>query len=110
MKGHAPLGNIVKDLNEKAHFVTEFHNDLRTRLYSAAEMFLSDETKMDEEYPEDWETRENVCDVFERMKPRFLVYAPFVEMCNNVEKIITLMKSLRKFTQVNLILQKKEQC
>ena len=91
MNGQGPLGHIVKDLNEQAHYVTEFHNDLKARLHSAAEMFLSD-NKKDEECPADWETKENVCDVFEIMKPRFLVYAPFVEMCNNVENIITLMK------------------
>ena len=86
------LGNIVRDLNDWAHFVKEFHDELRYRLDSAAEIFLDTNTSKNMVYPSDWLSRENICDVFVRMKPRFLVYAPFVEMCNNVDKMIDLMK------------------
>ena len=91
MNGSAPLGNIIRELNDKSHFVTEFHAELRNMLDSAAEIFLRNPAN-DVEYPSDWLSRDNICDVFEKMKPRFLVYAPFVEACNNVDKMIELMK------------------
>ena len=86
------LGNIVRDLNDQAHFVKEFHDELRHNLDSAAEIFLDTKTSQNMVYPSDWLSRDNICDVFVRMKPRFLVYAPFVEMCNNVDKMIELNK------------------
>ena len=86
------LGSIVRDLNDKAHFVKEFHDELRHKLAAAAEIFLDTNTSQNMVYPSDWLSRENICDVFVKMKPRFLVYAPFVEMCNNVDKMIDLMK------------------
>ena len=86
------LGSIVRDLNDRAHFVKEFHDELRYKLDSAAEIFLDTNTSQNMVYPSNWLSRENICDVFVRMKPRFLVYAPFVEMCNNVDKMIDLMK------------------
>ena len=92
MRGQKPLGGIVRELNDKAHFVTEFHQELRSQLHSAADIFLGATGGMNIKYPSDWLSRENICDVFVRMKPRFLVYAPFVEMCNNVDKMIELMK------------------
>ena len=55
-------------------------------------MFLGASVGKNMNYPSDWLSRETICDVFVRMKPRFLVYAPFVEMCNNVDKMIELMK------------------
>ena len=91
MKGHPPLGNILRDLNDQAHFVTEFHEELRNQLYSAAKIFL-DNQGYGIQYPSNWHLIDNIGDVFEKMKPRFLVYAPFVEMCNNVDKMIELMK------------------
>ena len=86
------LGSIVGGLNDRAHFVKEFHDELRHKLAAAAEIFLDTNTSQNMVYPSDWLSRENICDVFVKMKPRFLVYAPFVEMCNNVDKMIDLMK------------------
>ena len=43
-----------------------------------------------EEWITDFQEKENICDVFVKMKARFLVYAPFVVQCNNVEKMIDL--------------------
>ena len=91
MKGHPPLGNILRDLNDQAHFVTEFHEELSSQLYSAAKIFLENEG-YGIQYPSNWHLIDNIGDVFQKMKPRFLVYAPFVEMCNNVDKMIELMK------------------
>ena len=91
MNGQPPLGNILRDLNDQAQFVTEFHEDLRDQLYSAAQIFLENQG-YDIQYPPNWLSADNVGDVFEKMKARFLVYAPFVEMCNNVDKMIELMK------------------
>ena len=84
LRGQTSLGRIVRNLNDQAYFVTEFHEDLRSQLYSAADMFLGATGGKNMNYPSDWLSRETVCDVVVRMKPRFLVYAPFVEMCNNV--------------------------
>lgn len=86
------LESIVRDLNDKAYFVGKFHNELKNELYSAAEIFLDTNSGQNVVYPSDWVSRENICDVFVRMKSRFLVYAPFVEMCNNIGKMIDLMK------------------
>ena len=91
MNGHGFLGNIVKDLSDQAYFVSEFHEELRRRLHSAAKMYLSDDWNDEVKYSA-CEIEENIGDVFQNMKPRFLVYAPFVEMCNNVENMITVMK------------------
>ena len=91
MKGHPPLGNILRDLNEQAHFVTEFHEELRNQLSSAAKIFLEN-PGYGIQYPSNWKVIDNIGEVFKKMKPRFLVYAPFVESCNNVDKMIELMK------------------
>ena len=95
MNGRPPLGGIVRDLNEKAHFVTQFHDELRSQLVLAAENFLQDISSFRTFHPihlSDRLSKENICNVFEKMKPKFLVYAPFVLMCNNVDKMIQLMK------------------
>ena len=91
MNGRPPLWGIVRDLNEQAHFVTEFHDELRSQLVVAAENFLQD-ISCHPISPSDWLSKENICNVFEKMKPRFLVYAPFVLMCKNVDTMIQLMK------------------
>ena len=91
MNGRPPLGGIVRDLNEKAHFVTEFHDELRSQLVVAADNFLKGISSHPIS-PTEWLSKENICNVFEKMKPRFLVYAPFVSMCKNVDRMIQLMK------------------
>ena len=89
---YANVGHIVRNLNDQAHFVAEFHDELRNDLHAAAEIFIGTNGNKNMTYPSNWTSRENIGDVFIRMKPRFLVYAPFVEMCNNVDKMIELMK------------------
>ena len=64
MNGRPPLGGIVRDLNEKAHYVTEFHDELRSQLVLAAENFLQDISPQPIS-PSDWLSKDNICNVFE---------------------------------------------
>ena len=91
MRNSSALGNILSLLNDKAYFVTKFHNELREGLNSAAKIYLEDHDD-DETWQKAWETKENIGDVFVGMKARFLVYAPFIVMCTNVQKMLGVLK------------------
>ena len=76
-------------LAEVGEYVAIFHQELQEQLYQNAEIWLQD-MDCNEEWIGEWQEKENVCDVFVKMKARFLVYAPFVIQCSNVEKQIDL--------------------
>ena len=70
--------------------VAIFHTELRDQLHQHGEIWLQS-MDCNEDWIRKWQEMENVCDVFVKMKTRFLVYAPFVVQCNNVDKMIDLM-------------------
>ena len=90
-RDNSAIANVLSHLHDQTYFIAAFHDELRSRLNDAAEIYLEDNDD-DDEWQKAWETRENVCDVFVSLKSRFLVYAPFVVMCANVEKMISVMK------------------
>ena len=60
MNGRPPLGGIVRDLNEKAHFVTEFHDEPRSQLVVPADNFLQGISGHPIS-PTEWLSKENIC-------------------------------------------------
>ena len=91
MKNRRAIGKILSNLNDQAFCVTKFHNELKKGMDSAAEIYLKDHDN-NESWQNDWETKKNIGDVFIAMKTKFLVYAPFIVMCNNVEKMISVLQ------------------
>ena len=79
-------------LNKEAYFITEFHNDLRTRLNAAAKLYPSDMYDNDEPCSEPSETNENIGDIFVKMQHRFLAYGPFIVRCENFQNMVSLME------------------
>ena len=74
-----------------SYIKVSFHSELRERLNSAAKIYLEDNDN-DKGWQKEWGTKENIGDVFVAMKTQFLVYGPFIVMCNNVEKMIGVLK------------------
>ena len=81
------LGNILKDLSDKAYFIENLHEELFKKVKPAADVYLKEEEKGKQSYSGD-----NVADIFVEMRAQFLMYAPFIVHCENVEKLIGLMK------------------
>ena len=79
------LQNILLELTDYAYFIENLHEELFEKIKPAANVYTKEEGygKLDDD---------NVADVFVKMKARFLIYAPFIVHCNNVERLIGLMK------------------
>ena len=72
----AALKNILCGLDDQAYYIKQLHDELFDKIKPAAEN----------------QTTFNVADVFVQMKVKFLIYAPFIVHCGNVEKMLELMK------------------
>ena len=106
------LKSILLGLSDFTYYIESLHEDLVQKLKPAADVYLkhSDNKRFDFQ-------QENVADVFISMFPRFFMYAPFIVHCDNIEKVIGLMKvdesvrkdvkSLEEFLQAEMEREKK---
>ena len=84
----ASLKQLLVGLYEDhAFFIEKLHDDLIEKLKPAADVYIKEEECIG---PQD--NDDNVADVFIAMKEKFLMYAPFIVYCDNVERMISLMK------------------
>ena len=106
------MKGILLGLSDFTYYIESLHEDLVQKLKPAADVYL----KQDDNKRFDFQ-QENVADVFVSMFSRFLMYAPFIVHCDNVEKVIGLMKvdesvrkdvkSLEDFLQAEMEREKK---
>ena len=86
---HPALKNILSGLNDQAYYIKQLHETLFDKIKPAADVYLK--AKKGKRTHDDG-SEDNVADAFVQMKVQFLIYAPFIVHCFNVEKMIELMK------------------
>ena len=75
---------------DHAYFIERLHDDLIEKIKPLADEYINEEKC--ERASTSKEEIDNVADVFLDMKEMFLMYAPFIVYCDNVERMISLMK------------------
>ena len=75
---------------DHAYFIERLHDDLFEKIKPLADEYIKgEECQITSTIKKEVD---NVADVFVAMKERFLIYAPFIVHCDNVERMISLMK------------------
>ena len=78
------VGNIILKLKEKIDPIYKFHEQLKEKLNSTAKNYLDHGCSTPD-------TKTNIADVFIKMKNKFLIYAPVLDLIINAQKAIDLM-------------------
>ena len=81
---------LVGLYEDHAYFIERLHDDLIEKIKPLADEYIKDEECQRTSTSK--EGLDNVADVFVDMKEMFLMYAPFIVYCDNVERMISLMK------------------
>ena len=78
---------LVGLYEDHAYFIEKLHDDLIEKIKPIADEYIKEDSTSARS-PRD----ENVADIFVQMKEKFLMYAPFIVYCDNVERMIGLMR------------------
>ena len=80
---------LVGLYEDHAYFIEKLHDELFDMIKPAADVYIKEQ---DCSRGRGEVQQENVADVFVKMKEKFLMYAPFIVYCDNVERMIGLMR------------------